>query len=251
MTNGMKVLEFPEGRHVGILYAVDIVLKEEKVSIRSVGLELRETKLGPARGRVAVPANRHLLLSMAMNSASDLSALACLPPDALNAIYLPGVPLTGADLRPIAHIESILYVACNSMDYAPAHKTSLDESALELIASLPFLRYLSLCDAQITDASVATLERLTNLELLSLSGNNISDEGARIFGNMLRLEVLHLSRTGITNGVLPFLAALKNLKEVDFSRTSLTPEAIGHFLESHPGCHHTRYFGSYQFSKSL
>ena len=55
--------------------------------------------------------------------------------------------------------------------------TSVDDSALELLKTLPNLRELRLDNTDITDAGIAALQTMTNLKRLNLYHTMVTEKG--------------------------------------------------------------------------
>src|SRR5262249_16223979 len=78
---------------------------------------------------------------------------------------------------------------------------------------------LDLHSANITDAGLAHVKKLTNLRVLNLRGRNCTDTGMAHLAGLKSLRVLDLSRTEITDRGLNALKGLTQLIRLDPSET--------------------------------
>ena len=83
-----------------------------------------------------------------------------------------------------------------------------DPRWLSVLAGLPFLTDLSLCDTKLNDAGLEQLIGLSQVRGLLLSGNPISDDGLRHLIALPQLQRLSLSGTRVTDGGLVHLTDL-------------------------------------------
>lgn len=87
------------------------------------------------------------------------------------------------------------------------------EPELELLQSLPSLKWLRLRDVPANDSTLKNLRCMSSLELLDLSGTHVDDAGLHYLEDLTKLKELDLTRTRITDaGVARLQKALPNCK---------------------------------------
>jgi hypothetical protein len=145
---------------------------------------------GDATGAVNVPAATALKLDADYEQAKDLSALAQLDPNALQALRLKGKHITNDSL---AHISGL-----HGLQSLEIVGTSVTEQGLRHLTGLLALRQLNLNGADIGDAATAIVAQFQKLETLDLAGTkitNVSIEGLKRLKNLQRLNI---AKTGIS-----------------------------------------------------
>jgi hypothetical protein len=139
-------------------------------------------------------------------------------------------------------------------------QTQTHDSDLELVKSLPHVRWLSLYHTPVTDEGMKHVGTLSELETLyffdtrigdeglkhisglrklreiQCSSTPITDDGVAHLSGLTQLEVLFLGGTQVTDAGLKHLRGLRNLKYLDLRDTSVTEQGAAKLKEWLPGC---------------
>jgi hypothetical protein len=107
----------------------------------------------------------------------------------------------------------------------------LGDAELDLIATMPTLRWLRLAETPISGDRLKLLSDFDDLVWLDLSGTQIDDEALPYLRQLDRLETLWLHRTGVSDAGLPHLAALPRLKHLDLRRTRVSDAGLAALAE--------------------
>ena len=114
-------------------------------------------------------------------------------------------------------------------------KAELNPNGATAIGGCKELRHLGLVNAGLTDAELATMNKLTLLDHLTLSENpKITDKGMATVKGFERLQVLYLSKTGITDKGLLELKPLDGLRTLGVVGTGVTTAAAEAFPDGMP-----------------
>ncbi|BAF09491.1 probable inactive leucine-rich repeat receptor kinase XIAO [Oryza sativa Japonica Group] len=121
------------------------------------------------------------------------------------------------------------YAPPNSSSYHRVTGVSLDPAGYSgtlpatVLASLPFLAFLSLASNRFHGALPAGSPLPPSLRVLDLSGNAFSGEiPASLFTPASSLEELYLSRNALTGAIPPQVASLGSLKRMELQHNGLT-----------------------------
>jgi hypothetical protein len=127
----------------------------------------------PAQGDVVVPAGKEarLYLRFADTRHVDLSPLRELGPDDLDRLALDSCNATDDDLRHIAHLSGLPWLAIRD--------TRMTDDGLIHIGKLVTLETLYLEYVRVSDAGLAHLRPLTKLRYLELASSLITANGVR------------------------------------------------------------------------
>lgn len=148
--------------------------------------------------------------------------------------------------RQVAEIETFDAAKCTAKGLAALNdlshlrklvlgKSVLNAAGVNIIAQCKELRYLGLPDADLTDAEIIGLKKLTLLEHLSLNGNaKITDKGMLTVKSFERLQVLYLGSTAITDKGLMELKGLDGLRTLNVANTKITADAAEKFADEMP-----------------
>lgn len=98
----------------------------------------------------------------------------------------------------------------------------ITDAALQKIADLPDLEYLSLCSNRITDEGLSQLKSLMKLTVLELRSSTIGDAGVAQLGALPELCSLTMRAPRITDEALGGLSTLTNLMTLDVCGTSVS-----------------------------
>jgi hypothetical protein len=102
----------------------------------------------------------------------------------------------------------------------------LTQTGLEPVSALKTLRCLVLFRSTVTDSELTHLNSLPQLKMLELGSTNISDAGLADIGRFKELERLDLDDTRVTDEGLDHLLELPKLTKLDLSGTRITDAGI-------------------------
>jgi hypothetical protein len=113
------------------------------------------------------------------------------------------------------------------------------DKTLAAVADCKHLRALAVVNDPrlpgVSDAGLASLQRLTRLESLDLSGNaRVTDKGMAVVKSLERLEFLYLAETAITDKGLFELKPLDGLRTLNVAGTKVTSAGAEKFLDEMP-----------------
>jgi hypothetical protein len=143
---------------------------------------------------------------------------------------LEDVPMTGlflwdapigdkglAEFKGHAQLESVLF-----------HRCQVTDAAIDILATMPSLKRISISYDEITDAGlikVAELNRLTNVDFFKCA--KITDEGVVKLAQLQSLERLFLNNNPqLTRRVIRPLCSLKNLNRLELDEIQVTGQDI-------------------------
>ncbi len=194
----VRVIHFPKDRSVGLLYVGQLRTTDP---LWWQGWE----EIGEAKGDVTVPPDKDVRLTVNAQGVENLSFLEALRPDDIQAL---------------------------EFSYADAKR--VDDAALEHLAKLTGLRFLSLDNTSIRAGGLEHLKKLKRLEVLKLDSVEISDEALKHIGQISTLIRLGLARTPITDQGLAHLHGLTSLRNIALTQTRITGMGFSHLagLES-------------------
>ncbi len=164
--------------------------------------------LADARGDVAVPAGKWILLNVERKEAwSDLSPLRNLRPDDLYQLGIHGWSTGGAKpgdacMQHVAHLTGLRVLDLS--------QTNITGAGMKWIAGLQNLRRLTAPD-RMDDAGLAHVTRLPALAGLYLRESRVTNAGLRHLAGLQGLEELALGAGRITDDALVHLAKLPRL----------------------------------------
>lgn len=223
---GSRVVNFPPDRPMGILSITD---NERLLSPASACDDYGWEEFEDARGRVLVPASKAVMLRVTAEGAADLSPLARLQPDDLQALDMRASLLVDFHLM----YEGRDLAAAGRLRFSEAwlNRTStlVNDDSLRHVRSLRGLINLSLSNnAQITDAGLVHLRSLTAIRHLALSRTKITDRGLTLLGGLHELRLLHLSHTLVTDAGLKHIEPLTELQALYLTGTRVTNAGLRH-----------------------
>lgn len=226
-----RTIAFPEGRSFGDLQA----RSWDGGSWRG---------LGPAQGRVSVPAEEMVMLSAAKDLTNDdLAAIAALPPGAIQNLNLGLTEVTTDGLAVLEHwpglrdlsLAESLYddeamphlgrcLALRHLNLLQAHIT---DRGIEHLRGLPALEELALGDnARLSDTALLHIAELPRLRTLILRGVEISDVGVDYLARAQGLKRLWIGAPMVTDEAVPLLARHRGLEELVLLQTSISPSGM-------------------------
>ncbi len=145
---------------------------------------------GNAAGDIALPAATALKLDADYDQGRDLSALARLDANALQALRLKGKHITDETLAHVAKLHGL-----RSLEVVG---TSMTEQGLQHLSTLFALRHLNLNGADIGDPAMAVVSQFGKLEELDLAGTRISNESIQSLKRLTSLRRLNIAKTRIS-----------------------------------------------------
>ena len=260
---GPRMLEFPEDRSLGDLWYWDwpsdgkFYRNEWWLDRNSRGR--RWTKLGPARGRVYVPAGKALTLRSGKvygtDPKEDFSPLSNLGPNDLQRLDISSLTLTSADLVHLSGLSGLRHLSLRLDNYPVAEQYSIAEEGLAYLKGMKRLETLHLeTGDEFQEESLVHLQELTSLRSLYLRSPNLGEEGLRIISQMSGIDALMIYGSGqlkldadglahlqampnlqvlnighdITDDALAQVGKIKTLKVLFLQGVEITNEGFGH-----------------------
>ncbi|MFN8633515.1 MAG: SNF2-related protein [Chloroflexota bacterium] len=197
----MRGLHFPEAGPVGWL------------SVRPADDDGAWKTIGPAQGKVEVPADSAVRLEVD-RAAADLSWLSALAPDDLTSLVLDG---SYVDQVQAQHVSSLSGLRELFLVNAP-----IADWGIRAVLPLEGLVSLRLSGSQLSDLDPLLLKTLTRLRLLDLSDTTINDGGVSHLTSLTAIEELSLAHTRVGNGSLMHAGKLPALRRLDVRGTQAT-----------------------------
>jgi hypothetical protein len=193
-TEARRVVRFPADRSLGSLHVRD-------ASTSWLSLEPWQP-LGIAKGYVAVPIGKALLLDMTdRTDRHDLSPLVSLQPQDLQALVVQGANI---DIRVVSRMND--------------------------------LRWLLLAGTKVRDHELSALVGLSKLERLDLTATNVTDEGVMHLAQVGSLRDLTLGGDSITDESIPYLLKLHRLERLDLRGSGVSEEGAKRLENGLPNC---------------
>ena len=154
-----------------------------------------------------------------------LASLGGLPE--LFRLYIFDADVGDAGLARIAHLPKLETLEISSRSLVS--KRLVTDLGVEAVArSMPELRELDLYDSDVTDASLASIGRLSKLTTVRLSGPKVTDAGVAHLSNLRDLEVLQLGQVTVTDEGLKHIQHLKKLRILNFDSDRITDAGLAH-----------------------
>jgi RNA polymerase sigma factor (sigma-70 family) len=262
-----RLLQFPSTRALGIIYVQD----GDELDFRPLQNTDSWRRLGEARGVVRLPAQGMVRLDLSQSSLADLSPLAELAPDAIQAlrlhnlgakddalrhvghltglkeINLSGNFITDAGLAPLENLKQLQSVSLGdsligddgiqhiaglpSIRGLYCYRARITDRALRLVGKMKTLTSLDLGVTAITDRGIAELKDLENIGWLRFSETNTTDASLAVIGGLTELVALEFDKTRATDAGLAHLAGLKKLKYVRAFENRFTDAGLAHLAK--------------------
>ena len=137
----------------------------------------------------------------------------------LERLRLAKTGVTGVGLSALASLR-------NLRDLDVSECASLDDAAIETLATLTSLERLNLWRVPVGDAGIRHLAPLVRLRWLNLDNTLLSDAGLTALAGMKDLEFLHIGSTAVSNAGIDTLAALTSLREIYLTRTAVDAAGV-------------------------
>lgn len=230
-----RVLHLPADRSLGNLRVQDgqPSFKSEFYLDRRSSRQWRT--LGPAKGRVTVPAGQRIWLAVSAAAAlQDLSPLSKLGPNDLEELSISGwgVPGLNADNAILPHIGHLTGLESLALD-----QVQISEHGLAHLQGFTALRHLSIKVAQgplgqeaeaegLTDACLEQLAPLRSLETLVLSTPKISDAGLAALAKLPHLQELELWSADIPDAGWAHLQKTPGLRLLRLGGSALSDASL-------------------------
>jgi hypothetical protein len=170
---------------------------------------------GPAQGRVRVPADAIVHLSLH----TPIRGLGSLAPDDVYGIVVPKQTTTDTDLSHLAHLTGLRDLHCSKA-------RPVTDQGLAHLARLRRLRKLDLYQTGVTDAGLVHVAGMVLIERLHLGGTRVQGAGLRYLAWLRRLEWLSLECTDVDDAVVPHLLALGSLRKIALWGTRLSTKGL-------------------------
>jgi len=197
-----------------------------QLSIRGeFNIDAAPALLGPARGPVAVPFGKTVILRLDA-ACSDLSPLTRLDPDDLNGFideWPDFVSLNDEFLLPLARFTRLEDLRLG--------RTEISGRVFDTWASLHELRVLVLDETEFDDAGMARLEGSVWMQRLDLSFTRVTGAGLRALHHMTALRELSLYGTSVADADLELLERTPDLRNLNLGLTAITDEGARHLRQ--------------------
>lgn len=184
-------------------------------------------RLAEARGVIAVPAGKEVMLKVNWSASSNLAPLGRLREDDLQWLDFRDTQATDPEL---SHIRGLRRLHDLGLGHTP-----VGDPGMAHVGVLTELKELYLAGTRVTDAGVARLGGLTRLEALALNDTAAGDGAAAVLARLTSLRRLWLKNTRLTDAGLEALSALRNLKRIELRGARVTPAGIEKLKRALPG----------------
>ncbi len=238
-----RVIHFPKDRSMGLVHVGELRTLDP---LWWQGWEIA----GEAQGDVRVPINKEVRLDISTEASEDISPLAALGPDDIQAITFTWnrCDINDSDLKNLSGLTGLRYIGLGStkirgqgLDYLRElsaletlrlSRTMIDDDGLKYVARIKSLRRLGLDGTQITDSGLSHLASLDSLELLTLYRTNITGKGFSYLAGSSSLRGIWLNFSEITDDGLEHLAKLKALEILSLFNTNIGDRGLAHLSKS-------------------
>jgi RNA polymerase sigma factor (sigma-70 family) len=187
--NPSRVLHFPEGQSVGVVYVQDedLVIPETVKGFHPGHAYSEMENFSLARGKVHIPAGKRVILcirGIAVTPERYLRTLEALDPNDLYGLqFFAMEPVTFEDdlIAPIARLTGLRKLGLAGIRISPG--------ALGCLAKLPHVEQLS-TPMGLSDEGMAEIAKMTSLRILRVARDQLTDRGLRLMGRLTNLESL-------------------------------------------------------------
>lgn len=124
-----------------------------------------------------------------------------------------------------------------SLDMLRLWDTKVTDKGLEVVESLPRLRWLYLSGTAISGSGLSHLKKVPLLRGLDLRATQITDASLKQLKTQQNLEWIDLSDTQINGKGLSHLSQLPRLKRIHIRHTQIVPRHLDKFTKYQPDCH--------------
>ncbi|MDT5122476.1 MAG: hypothetical protein QOC96_1958 [Acidobacteriota bacterium] len=199
-----------------------------KLFLRSLENPIDRNEYAEARGVVAIPLGRDVILEVSIDASSDLTPLALLASDDLQVIAITCRRFDGLQLQNIQHLTGLLGLAL--------WETDINDAAFLYLSGLINLHWLDIGDTKVTDEGLAFVENLTQLEELSLLNTEIGNQGLLHLEKLKRLKRLDLMSTRVDDDGFEILKRLTSLKSLRITDTNISYTVYAKLKRALPKC---------------
>lgn len=239
---GARTLSFPDETPIGT-----VAIRSWGYSTAPEGDHTDNWKvLGPAVGRVEVPAGKEVQLSVEPGQIGQLSSLRWMGSDDIQDLSLRNCLVGDADMAHIDHLTGLFELDITNSQVGPAGYeklyrltslrditiigTTLGEPGRALIASQSYVTKIDADGADLGDEWLQGLPPLEHLIFLSLDEiEKITDEGIVHIAKHKNLKKLFLSYTQLTDKSMPKLQQLTYLDRFWMENTAVTDASMAGF----------------------
>jgi hypothetical protein len=116
------------------------------------------------------------------------------------------------------------------------YKTGLTDADMASVNKLHYLQLLRLEANGVTDKGLLQLDNLPYVENLSLSNTAITDNGLTALSNFPRLRILGLRGTNVTDAAIDRIAKCQTLETLDVAMTNMTDDGVKSLQQKLPKC---------------
>lgn len=232
-----RVVHFPPDKDLGLLKTIEA--SKGHPSIVNTDVDYRV--LGAAKGDVAVPAGRRLVLFVNEKTLRNLPGLSTLKPDDLYSVHLSGsysggLKLGDNHLTPLAALSGLKQLTLGN--------TNVTQRGIQHLLGLKDLNYLDISSMALDDGALPYIAELSSLETLVI-GSPVTDEGLRHLAPLKNLKELFLWVENIRGPGLRHLAQLPNLrylqvKDVDEKGKYAFGDSALQYIKDVPSLRHLR-----------
>lgn len=238
----VRTLHFPADRSAGIIHVGELRTLDP---FWYTGWKV----VGQAKGDVRVPIDKAVMLAITTEAAKDISPLAALGPDDIQAISFGWCErnIYDSDLRYLSHLTGLKHLGLNSrringsglaqlsglksLEALVLARMDISDDNLKHIAKLASLKRLDLTGTEVTDAGLAHLQNLSSLEAIYLGFARISGEGFSALADTNSIRTLWLNYSKITDEGLAHIAKLKSLERLSLENTGISDAGLAHISE--------------------
>ncbi len=168
-------------------------------------------------------ASDEVQLVSADDESADLPTVAAADPKTIAALEA-----SGFVVRPVVSGGTLLDINYSTLQpLSDAQLQMLDAVALQVLR-------LNLRGAEVTNAGLKTIARMTNLRRLRLESNPIDDGGMAELQGLKELRYLNLTGTKVTDRGLVSLGTLPKLRKIYVWNTTISPKAAETLRQNHP-----------------
>lgn len=184
---GERVLTFPDDASLGFL---DLRPWHQ--------VEEQWMKFGAAKGRVTIPANMEIKLTIA-DGVSDLSPLRSLGITDIHTLVVKGPEINDASMEGPAFLRGVLVLEIDS--------TAITDAGMKKLSRNVGLQQLKLTNTRVGDAGIEVLKKIPLLERVYIDGApNITALSLPVFRELRALRRLHLANSAVSANELGQLA---------------------------------------------
>jgi len=202
--------------------------------------------VGQAKGNVRVALNKAVRLDISTEASENISPLAALGPDDIQAITFNWnrCNIDDNDLQHLSGLTGLKHLVLSStqikgpgllhlsglksLEALHLNRTEISDDSLKHLAGLKSLKRLVLSSTKVTDAGLVHLRNLSSLERLSLESTGISGKGFSSIADTTSINTLWLNHSDITDEGLKHIAKLKSLERLFLVNTAISDTGIEH-----------------------